>query len=158
VKGIVFVNVGGCVGRVGVVGRGDYEKSTAVLGLIQVARTGNVGVRTDRLTWRIITTIISRVVAGIGVVVTRRLIAAVVIAPRIISVSVSVRRRACQRNVTRRGANASYGLRLNEVETLSIRPHHLPGNRYGVRVECGVACESQTENSNEHKPANGYPA
>ena len=114
-QGIVFVDVGACVGRVRVVGRGDGEKSTSVLGLVQKARTGNVAVRSCELTGRVIITIISVVVAGIVVIVTRRLVAAVVIAGLIISISVSVRRRACESNVTSGGADAGHGLRLNEV-------------------------------------------
>jgi hypothetical protein len=128
------------------------------LGLVQVARTGNAGVRSGGLTGRVIVTIISRVVAGIGVIVTRPLVAAVVIASLIISITVSVRRRTCDSNVTGRGAYAGYGLRLNEVETLSIRQHLLLRDCYGAGVERGEACESQTENSNQHEPTNRHPA
>jgi len=68
-----------------------------------------------------IATIISIVVAGIVVIVTRPWVAAVVIAGLIISISVSVRRRAIQGNVAAGGACAGYGLCLNEILISSIR-------------------------------------
>ena len=120
-KGVVLIDVGGRVRRVRVVSCGDCQKCTSVLGLVQVARTRNAAVRSSRLTGRVVVTIISGVVAGRGVIVTRPLVAAVVITALITSINVAVRSRARESNETRGGADAGYGLRLNEVEALSIR-------------------------------------
>jgi len=58
----------------------------------------------------------------------------------IVSITVPVRHRAYG-SVTSCGADAGYGLRLDEVDALSVRLHLLLRDSHCVRVECRVTRE-----------------